>query len=56
MDTAILPEDADGKDPLPEYLAKAQAAFSDNSSSKRRRKSRVRDIKGPDVNSSLLSA
>jgi hypothetical protein len=26
-DTDILPEDTDGKDPLPVYLAKAQAVF-----------------------------
>lgn len=30
IETSILPQDADGKDPLPEYLARASVLFSDD--------------------------
>jgi hypothetical protein len=55
MDTTILPEDADGDDPLPHYLARARVSFLDGrSTSKKRRLSSV-DKKSPSVTSNLLS-
>jgi hypothetical protein len=53
--TTILPEDADGKDPLPHYLARAGVSFSDGHSIPEERGLSSVDMKGPNVRSRLLS-
>ncbi|KAE9368893.1 hypothetical protein N431DRAFT_382690 [Stipitochalara longipes BDJ] len=55
MKTAILPEDSDGKDPLPEYLARASVTFSDGHSSPDNCGLSGVDMKSPSVTSRLLS-
>jgi len=56
METSILPEDADGKDPLPKYLAKAGVLFSDDYVGRERRgTSWFGDSKSPGASSRLLS-
>ena len=55
METSILPEDADGKDPLPKYSAKASVLFSDDYVGRGRRgMSWFRDSKSPGASSRLL--
>lgn len=55
MKTTILPEDADGKDPLPIYLARASVTFSDGHSTLEKRRLSSVDTKSPSVTSRLLS-
>jgi hypothetical protein len=56
METSILPEDTDGKDPLPKYLTKATVWFSDeNAGLDKRGMSWIGDSKSPGVSSRLLS-
>jgi hypothetical protein len=53
METTILPEDADGKDPLPHYLARASVSFSDSHSIAEKRRLSSVDMKNPGVRSRL---
>jgi hypothetical protein len=54
--TAIRSEDAGGKDPLPEYLAKAAILFSDSDSAiKEREMSWLEDRRNAGVSARLLS-
>ena len=56
MATSILPEDADGRDPLPNYLAKASVTFSDDYEVEGKRgMSWIGGLKSPGVSSRLLS-
>lgn len=56
METNIRPEDADGKDPLPKYLAKASVSFPNNyEGGEKRGMSWIGDSKSPGVSSRLLS-
>lgn len=54
MDTPILLEDADGKEPLPRYLMEATVSFSDDHLAlQTRRMSRIEDVEGQGVNGRL---
>ena len=56
MATSLLPEDADGKDPLPEYLAATSVSFEGDWERKEKRGlSWFSDTKSPGVSSRLLS-
>jgi hypothetical protein len=56
METSILPEDADGRDPLQKYLARASVLFSNDYAGRERRGiSWFGDSKSPGVSSRLLS-
>lgn len=55
METAILLEDADGKDPLPKYLQSAVVSFSRGGlTPEKDREINVNDEEVQDVNSKLL--
>ncbi|KAE9378213.1 hypothetical protein N431DRAFT_435384 [Stipitochalara longipes BDJ] len=54
METSILPEDADGKDPLPKYLATASVSFEDHERREKRGISWFSEAKSPGVSSRLL--
>jgi hypothetical protein len=56
METSILPEDADGKDPLPKYLARASVSFTDDYEGREKRgMSWLGEAKSPGVSSRLLA-
>jgi hypothetical protein len=55
METSLMPEDADGKDPLPKYLATASVSFEDWGRREKRGISWFSDTKSSGVSSRLLS-
>jgi hypothetical protein len=55
METSLMPEDADGKDPLPKYLTTAIVSFEDWGRREKRGISWFSDTKSSGVRSRLLS-
>jgi hypothetical protein len=62
METSILPEDADDKDPLPKYLARASVAFEDGGGGEGMEERRswrgmswIGEMKSPGVSEGLLA-